>query len=192
MREDTDLEVARYGLRTFNVERGNGIGSYPRGLRSLFKMTYWENGVMEAECLRDRDELHFLYRMAMLSQRDQEAQDLYRHKPPYKDCHCGVYATLTLDHLLEQYYPQVRANGVAVVAAEGTTIIGDKGMRTTAARIVAYWCPNRKLRRVYREVCGEDVPHYSHMDKMLEAYRLPPLPPQFPNALGAFFWRKDG
>lgn len=157
-----DIEVARYGLRTFRV---NTKATWePRGLRSLAKHTYWDNGVMEAKCL-GRDPLAFLWR---------EVDD--PHVVPVKDCSCGVYATVSLDSLMHQYPAQALKEGVAVIAAEGPTIIGDMGMRTSAARIVAYWCPNKKKRKVYEETCGPEVRHFRKMSDMLEAYGLPPCP----------------
>lgn len=162
--EDTDLEVARYGLRTFRVRTRGEMRSQQWGLRSVVKSTYWTDGVMEAKCMADA-------RAFLWSLHENEEE----HVIPDKNCSCGIYATTSLDSLMAQYPAYALSGGVAVIAAEGPTIIGELGMRTTAARIVAYWCPDKKKRKVYEEVC-QDARHFRNMSDMLEAYNLPPCP----------------
>lgn len=155
-----DIEVARYGLRTFVVKGGR--------LKSLYKDIYWDEGVMEAKCLRGPEALWLFF------QNDVDPS----HRAPDKNCTCGIYATLTLEHLRAQYFMEAERS-VAVIAAEGPTIIGDQGLRTSAARIVAYWTPVRGVRRAYGQACGKDAQYFRKMDQMLETYGLPPCP-RFP------------
>lgn len=155
----SDVEVARYGLRTFAVEAGT--------LKSLFQPTAWDKGVIEARCMRG-----------------DEWSPWYDHSIPHERCTCGVYATVDLQSLIAQYRDRCRSN-VAVVAVEGTTIIGDKGMRTSAARVVAYWTPDskrgQKAQMVYERVCGDDVPHYDDMNTMLKDFNFRAYPFPWPD-----------
>lgn len=162
--EVVDLEVARYGLRTFEVK-----GGLHGGLKSLFQETYWNNGVMEAEC-----------RASSFDIIQWRWHNKGEHRVPAKYCGCGIYATVSLQSLIAQYPEQMLDNGVAVVAAEGETIIGDRGMRTSAARIVAYWAPTKKTRRTYRRTCGSEARYFRKMSEMLKAYGFPPCP-SFPD-----------
>lgn len=109
----TDIEVGRYALRTFILRDGK--------LGSLYKSTTWDNGVAVAEC-----------------HADSYTRPAKPHDAPDENCRCGLYGTLTLDQLLKEYRDRA-VHCVAVFAAEGTTFIGTKGLRTAAARIVAYW-----------------------------------------------------
>ncbi len=59
------------------------------------------------------------------------------HEAPDKDCSCGIYGSLSYVDLLSQFRPEAYFI-VAVIAAEGKTIIGDRGLRTAFARVVAY------------------------------------------------------
>lgn len=105
-----DIEVGRYALRTFKLRDGK--------LGSLFQSFTWDDGTAIATCLGKGKG--------------------GKHEAPAENCHCGLYGTLTLEHLESQYRSQA-LNCVAVMAAEGVTYLGDKGLRTAAARIVAYW-----------------------------------------------------
>lgn len=149
-----DIEIARYGLRTFNLSSGM--------LRSVFKSYTWEGGVCVAQCLADRP---------------CGSKDI-----PNEKCGCGIYATTTLDSLLSQYRTATQ-ECVTVIAAEGTTIIGDRGMRTAAARIVAYWCrPHHE--DLLRAQCPE-AEHFPDPNDMLAKFgfdspssAFPPTPPK--------------
>ena len=57
---------------------------------------------------------------------------------PEEHCRCGIYGFFTVEELFRQY-PQFAGHVIAVIAAEGMTTIGSKGLKTAAARIVAYW-----------------------------------------------------
>ncbi|MEN4464545.1 hypothetical protein VXE65_21245 [Mycolicibacterium conceptionense] len=180
MSTDTaDIEVGRYALRTFLVDRhyrallpltGNarpvgrrlyaaGLAAYNHAARSV-----WAGGVCVARCGRGRS-----------------------HAAPAEDCSCGVYGATSLESLLDQF-PGLAHNIVAVIAAEGTTIVGDDGLRTSAARVVAYWIqPWPELddaRAVFAEQCpGAEV--FPHLDCMLAAYGFPVGPPAAPHAPSA-------
>jgi hypothetical protein len=84
---------------------------------------HWNEGVCEAVCL-DED-----------------------HEAPAPGCRCGIYGALSLQTLYSQY-PKATSRIVAVIAAEGKTMLGTVGLRTAAARVVAYWCaePNDQHR----------------------------------------------
>lgn len=154
MTDIPDIEVGRYALRTFRLVDGK--------LKSLFQSTYWDGGTMIAEC------------------RAGTPCDIV----PSENCHCGLYGTLTLDHLVKQYAADARRN-VAVIAAEGSTLIGDRGLRTSAARIVAYWAPDQAFAdyrnadlvfsEVYASICP-DARRFEDKTEMLEAYHFPASP----------------
>jgi hypothetical protein len=153
-----DIEIGRYALRTFNVYHGGK-------LRSLYNPVYWEGGTMIAECRKN-------------------GWDAIIHLPgvpsPVEGCSCGLYGTLTFEQLAKEY-PEYASIGFAVIAAEGTTFVGTKGLRTAAARIVAYWLPDPTETFSYaaglaREAfgkLGEDVTRYTTIREMLAAYNFP-------------------
>jgi hypothetical protein len=93
------------------------------------------------------------------------------HKTPEPSCTCGVYGALDLDVLCSQY-PDLARDLVAVIAAEGITIVGDKGLRTEAARVVAYWSPNWYIRKICARQCGS-ARRFTDLDAMLAAYHFP-------------------
>jgi hypothetical protein len=115
-----------FALRTFNysiehqtAQLGETIGWWDDGLSRAYRSPVqhhrgsdWEDGTCEATCRSG-------------------------HQAPHEGCHCGIYGSLSYAGLLLQY-PQAR-HLVTVIAAEGTTIIGTRGLRTQFARVVAYW-----------------------------------------------------
>lgn len=146
--ESPDFEVGRYGLRTFRVDRD---------ARALLPVVSddrhaWAGGVCVARCARG-----------------------HAHTPPAEGCGCGVYAATSLGSLLGQY-PRQASNIVAVVAAEGPTLVGSSGLRTSAARVVAYWShPSPRLstaRAVLAAQCP-DAKTYDDCGAMLAAYHVP-------------------
>jgi hypothetical protein len=89
---------------------------------------HWDDGVCEARCVKDPT-----------------------HEAPADGCKCGIYGTHTLEALFSRY-PEHSSRIVAVIAPEGRTVTGPKGLRTAFARIVAYWCAEpagRLPRRTY-------------------------------------------
>jgi hypothetical protein len=104
-----DPAVAVYALRTFRVEDGQ--------LASIIAGTgHWIEGACIARCTQDPEHV----------------------APPVDGCHCGIYGAHTLTALRRQYGEQA-SRLVCVVAAEGATVIGSTGLRTAAARVVAFW-----------------------------------------------------
>ena len=127
-------------------------------LGSLYQSTTWDGGTAVARCLTAK----------------------HCASPPGDDCTCGLYGTLSLQQLVRDYRSRAR-HCVVVFAAEGPTIIGDKGLRTSAARIVAYWCARElpHMRGPLAEVFAAQCPnarHFIEMDEMLSAYRFEPMP----------------
>lgn len=166
--EVVEVEVARYGLRTFrfiqayeaaiNVEwlrmqqyllTGLFLDtpqrqSEPAGPMELCSTSmsgsHWKHGVCEATCrVPQNAHQNLLIELAALT---TGTEPVYGHQAPQEDCHCGIYAAHTLGVLTDQF-PQYVCDIVTVVAAEGQTIIGSKGFRTQRARVVAYWCSDR-------------------------------------------------
>ncbi len=175
MSEVVDLEVGRYALRTFKVARGQ--------VRSLaVSGRHWSNGVCKAECLA-HDRATVVGGINRLTQRLQGSPDYhvqreleeylkrFFHDAPDLDCSCGIYGSLTLDHL-KHSYPEETDRLLAVFAAEGRTIIGTRGLRTQFARVVAYWCPCWYL----KGACRVELPkaeRYRSLNEMLDAYDIP-------------------
>lgn len=145
-------EVARYGLRTFKVTPGY-LGSMAVG------GSHWKNGMCTAQCLADDPYL-----------RGYHASLSGPHEMPHKDCTCGIYASHSYDNLVGQYdgFTQMM---LAVIAAEGITIIGTRGFRTQYARIVAWWAGHPAV----RDICLRECPgaeEYTGINTMLAAYQL--------------------
>jgi hypothetical protein len=138
-------EVNRYALRTFMVDQVDHT------LRSVSQSgSHWHNGACVAECLAYR-------------------RPEVEHEPPAEGCHCGVYATLDLASLVTQYSAARRL--ICVIAAEGQTIIGDRGLRTAVARVVGYWCSPHVRPACVREL--GDARYFDELDTMLTRYGLP-------------------
>ncbi len=160
--EPPDIEIARYGLRTFEINDGELASMAIVG-------SHWQGGTCEAKCFRNSMQYGFVSDITNP-----------RHKSPDEGCTCGIYATVTLQSLQEQYMAATKL--VTVIAAEGKTIIGDRGMRTSAARIVAYWSPSRRIRKVCKKQCV-GAKHFKDLDEMLVAYNLPRDNPPPPSTL---------
>lgn len=142
------IEVARYALRTFNVAQSDPTSEHYLGSVVRTGANKWDKGICKAECLAGQ-----------------------KHRPPADNCHCGVYGTLDLPSLIRQY-PSQAQNVIAVFAAEGQTIIGDRGLRTEYARIVAYCAPIE----YYNEICRRQfigATEFVNIDAMLKAYHFP-------------------
>jgi hypothetical protein len=114
----------------------------------------WNDGMCEAHCRRGAE-----------------------HQAPVKDCRCGVYGFYTIDHLLTQY-PEQAKRIVAVITIRGRVAVDDKGLRATAARVVAYWCAEDAI--VEAAVCARDCPgarQFSDRGVMTRIYELTGQPP---------------
>ncbi len=157
MSEIPDIEVARYALRTFNVEDGRlmPVAMPVEGA--------WKGGVCQAECVPNL--------WTMPAPRLVVAPDP-NHDAPAEGCHCGIYGCLTIEKLKSQY-PLKCMDIVTVIAVEGNTIIGEIGLRTQAARIVAYWSPKREIRKICADTCDGAV-GFAKLDDMLAAYGFEP------------------
>lgn len=170
---DVDLEVGRHGLRTFSVVPSSILSVE---IRSMF-------GIEQT----DKDKEKFLGPVFVNSSREwitgtcvarcYAAQGYTpscdvswgNHLPPSEKCKCGIYATLSLNHLQEQY-PEQTSNVVAIVAAEGQTIIGTKGFRTARATVVAYWCDDS-----VRDMCKkqfQEAQEYGDVLEMVKDFNL--------------------
>lgn len=156
MSEIPDIEVARYALRTFNVRDG-------RLMPVAMPVDAWKGGVCQAECVPNP--------WTMTAPWLVVAPDP-NHDAPAEGCHCGIYGCLTIDRLVKQY-PLQCMEIVAVIAVEGNTIIGEIGLRTQAARIVAYWSAKKNVRKICADTCG-GATGFATLDDMLAAYGFRP------------------
>lgn len=194
--EVVEIEVARYGLRTFRhipaeeavmepnhflvqqtlqmtwaflgVDYSQDDTGKPMELCSTaMQGSYWKDGVCEAVCgIPVNAHKNLLIELAALT---TGVEPVYRHQAPQEDCHCGIYAAHTLKALSDQFSGYVD-DIVAVVAAEGQTIIGDKGFRTQRARVVAYWCSDRVAPTAADQFA--EAQRYADVSSMLADYGL--------------------
>lgn len=149
--------LGRYAVRTFTVDRRRGVLA-PVSIAphsdniGVDGRAVWEGGVCEARCAHGHD-----------------------HTAPDETCTCGIYGATSLGSLRSQF-PDLAAGIVAVIAAEGTTIIGSAGLRTSAARVVAYWChPGPAFddaRKVFAKQCGQ-AHGFDDLGAMLAAHNIP-------------------
>ena len=152
---DIPIEVGLFGVRTFRVTR-HGIEPISFGTPQAMPGP-WAGGECIARC---RFELH---------------------PAPAEDCNCGIHASTDLESL-RSHYPQFATRVVAVIAAEGTTVLGDRGFRTAAARVVAYWCSPaypETVSLLAGHVGGASV--FTDLEEMLHTYRIRATTP--PHAL---------
>lgn len=143
----TEIEVGRHALRSFKYKDGK--------LMSLYKDFSWDGGVAVATCL---------------------ALNPCGECPGF-DCNCGLFGSVTMDHLMSTYKEHA-AKGIAVIAAEGMTLIGDTGLRTSAARIVAYWA-DADYQQHFTTNCP-DAKGYDQLNCMLADYQFEPWEGEFP------------
>lgn len=150
-----DLEVARYALRTWK------ISYFHDRLQSIYVQgSFWDNGVCRARC----------YRRAISGGIMRAIPS--GHQAPHENCNCGVYGSLSLDHL-ERQYGQYANWVVGVIAAEGPTIIGPRGLRTSFARVVACWTLDVPTFHDIVTNSFGDVPRYDNQSDMLDHFHLP-------------------
>jgi hypothetical protein len=145
--EPVDWQVGVYALRTFAIHDGV-LGSVALGAGN------WHDGTCVAE------------------HQGAEAD----HEVPSAGCSCGIYGAFSLTHLAGQY-PEQAHRIVAVIAAEGSTIRGRAGIRTVAARVVAYWCaePADDDEQTEEELCAAQFPgarRYYNIRVMTRIYGL--------------------
>lgn len=124
-------------------------------LMSLYKDFSWDGGVAVAKCMATHpcDEC------------------------PSFDCNCGLFGSVTITHLMTNYKEHA-VKGIAVIAAEGMTLIGDTGLRTSAARIVAYWA-DEEHKVDFATNCPE-AKAYAELNCMLADYKFEEWVGEFP------------
>jgi hypothetical protein len=161
--EIPDIQIGRYALRTFDLKADH---IYPSGHhpRSLFGHpgqpdTDWADGSCVARC--------------------NKSQDHHRcPQSPGTNCRCGIYGCLTLADLIRQY-PRQTHECVTVIAVAGRTMLGDRGLRTAAAKVIAYWCRDQ-----HKETFTNWIPqatYFADINAMLAAYEFPEHPEPLPH-----------
>jgi hypothetical protein len=178
----TDVEVARYALRTFDLHpnfyrdwaaRPSHLDYClgPLGRRGLEADIAWRDGTCTAQCLRS---LYGIGRWEAAKGKTFLPAPP-GHKPPHLACTCGIYGAL--DHTsLHRQYSYEMGNILAVIAAEGRTIIGTRGLRTEYARVVAW-----KGDGVYATIAKgqfKDAEQFDTTEELLKAYHLPRVGPK--------------
>lgn len=78
------------------------------------------------------------------------------HAAPETDCTCGIYSFRDRVHLTNQF--SAARSLLAVVALEGTTVEGDRGWRSQAARVVAVWIADDALPSTLRAALLAGLP----------------------------------
>ena len=208
-----DVEVGRFALRTFALRyirvtdpalRYTGwetvtdlvqrFGWWEEGPNAVVKVwaspSYakdgdWEDGTCTATCSRGPQVNRKL-------RQNKLGQNVYTHEAahqvPDMDCSCGIYGSLSYADLIHQYKRNAH-NIVAVVAAEGATVIGDRGLRTAFARVVAYWVGPDPVHIKVAEVQFSGAKRFDSITDMLPAYGLALLPPGVePDGSGPNWW----
>lgn len=137
-----DIEIGRFGIRTFEVDRDGHL--LPIGGGDRFD---WQDGVCIAEC---------------------KAGGL--HLPPGDGCSCGIYSFDSLEDLRSQYSPAQHL--VAVIAPEGQARIGANGTVSERARIVALWTADPRLTAMIRSATSDKIRPYTDLDGMVADYNL--------------------
>lgn len=193
-------EVGRFGLRTFKVHSGklhsviaSGSGQHwdqgeCRARCVVFEDiafasdAVWKRRQVLAEsdlALRELNKNKSLFDRGTFQRLTEEIEEaknemleMLEHEAPDIDCRCGVYGSLNLENLRRQYAEALFM--VAVIAAEGKTIIGTRGLRTEYARVVAFWTPWYQffMRRVAVKECP-DATSYKDLNLMLKDYGIP-------------------
>lgn len=147
--EPAEPVIGRYALRTFAIKDGK-LASIIQGAG------HWENGTCEARCVTT-------------------AVTDEPHEAPAPGCGCGIYGTLSLAALFDQY-AQYACRIIAVIAAEGVTYVGSVGLRTAAARVVAYWCAEPDNHQPNEaDMCAQCCPgarRFYDLDVMARLYGL--------------------
>lgn len=189
--ESPDLEVARYALRSFALstptadqELANKFGFWSDGLCRVWRAptyqhgTDWEDGTCVAVCRKSAtgwktSSVLFRHLKPVPVVKQSEPP---HHPAPDESCSCGIYGSLSYADLIKQfgsYAPFM----VSVIAAEGATIIGDRGLRTAFARVVAYWTDPDPLRRVSAAKQFREAKVFESPFDMVSEYGVALLPP---------------
>lgn len=103
-----------------------------------------------------------------------------QHPPPAEGCTCGIYASLSYADLIKQFRQDAQRI-VCVINAEGSTIIGTRGLKTAHARIVAYWTVPSILERTVAKMQFKGAKQFDEPLSMIEHYQIALLPPPADN-----------
>lgn len=164
MAQEIDLQVGRMALRIFRMWAP--IGRTERVLAPMGMLTdHWKDGTCTARCLK----------ATMAGGRNGVYETTYgetykdeTHEAPFMGCNCGVYGSLSYDSLRRQYHSNM-GGLITVMAAEGRTIIGSRGLRTQYARIIAYHVLLPEWGKLAKVQFAEAEP-YEDLWGMLEAH----------------------
>lgn len=198
-----DFEFARYALRSFRLAKdlsswpGSNAGLYAPSPHTSYaewvgtggnpgNWTYrwvaishshgedWRDGTCAAVC------------HASGKRTAAEMTGIHKdHTAPNEHCTCGIYGSLSYADLISNFRHYANFI-VTVIAAEGITIIGDRGLRTQYARVVAYWTApnsvnwqldNGSAPRTLSAQQFQGAKRYECPVEMVEAYGLALLPP---------------
>lgn len=171
-----DLEIGRHALRSFKVIDDH---LWPIAINN----DSWSDGTCIAECIKGNTSGYvtigtmtsvngIVYTGGQIP--DVPNKDAL-HVAPVLNCSCGIYGTLSLQHLHNQY-PSYANEIVCVIAAEGSTILGSRGLRTAAARVIAYWAASKKTRNIAAKQFNSPVNEaigYKRLNAMLTVYEIP-------------------
>lgn len=162
--QELDLQVGRLALRTFRMWAPQGKDERflaPMGMLN----DHWADGTCTARCLK----------ATMAGGKNGVYETTYgdtyydnKHEAPDMGCNCGVYGSLTYDSLRRQYHSHMDGI-ITVMAAEGRTIIGTRGLRTQFARIISYYPIDPACGKLAKVQFAEAEVHYDLFD-MLEAH----------------------
>lgn len=195
------LEVGRLALRTFKVHGGrlhsviaHGSGQHWMNGECRARCVVFEDQAFASDAEWKQRQLHATSDLALakleartdtvhnhadlqkfrevIAQVQEKLQAIMSHQAPDPDCRCGIYGSLNLENLRRQYSEALFM--VAVIASEGKTIIGTRGLRTEFARVVAFWTPWYQfyMRKTASRECP-DAKSYGSLDQMLKDYGIP-------------------
>jgi hypothetical protein len=197
-----NLEVARYALRTFSLHQGSIIRfddgrTTMRHVEPLLSSitgawstqpTPWIDGTCTAQCLANSVAMGWRIQVYGEPPRPEPEPG---HTAPHEHCTCGIYGSLALSYLQVQYDDTTRI--VAVIAAEGQTIIGSRGLRTQHARVVAWWSGDEVVAEIATRQF-KDAKRYQTVDAMLNDYQLPAKSdiPSKPTLSSPQWWNNNG
>lgn len=163
-----DVEVARYAIRTF---------SYSGGLQKFHSLAapgdHWPNGSCTARCYHSC--VTAVGASNLIVSKPKAAT---RHAAPSLECTCGIYGALYLDVLTRQYMGYTQRI-IAVIAAEGITLLGSRGLRTQYARVVGYTLGVEAdfQRRSAAAKQFEGAQEYKSVLELLKTYNIPVMSP---------------
>lgn len=165
-----DIEVGRLALRSFKFVV---VPFHGEGFHDVVaaKLGHWDDGTLKFwQSLSYHNDNDWLDGTCTATCGQGK-----KHRVPCEKCSCGIYGSLSYADLLYQYRAEAR-NIVTVIAAEGATIIGPRGLRTERARVLAYWVTSNAI---YQQVAGDQFNTASVFETpvdLLDFYNLPALP----------------